>query len=217
MTNWLKNRNQWLCTQWGIDYSKYDSEYTGTLISSDLGITGYQISTSFNGVKDAVGFRAIYQAEPKVEGQSTDEVGIIYGLVHGDNAITKDDMVYGSDNSYVASYAATDAGKFDTVMGDSKTATYYARTMEYGDDLSSDAFNSKYYVRVYAKLSDGTIAYSDIKSYTVFDVAKKVYTSNLCNTKSGYDCIYNKILKKVDSSFAEGDFNWNNTIAKPTK
>ena len=217
LTNWLKNRNQWLCSQWGVNYSAYDSEYTGTLTSSDLGITGYQISTSFNGVKDAVGFRAIYQAEPKVEGQSTDEVGIIYGLVHGNNAITKDDMVYGSDNSYVASYAATDAGKFDTVMGDSKTATYYARTMEYGDNLSSDAFNSKYYVRVYAKLSDGTIAYSDIKTYTVFDVAKKVYTSNLCNTKSGYDCIYNKILKKVDSSFAEGDFNWNNTIAKPTK
>lgn len=210
LKNWLENRDKWLCTQWNIDYEEAGSaDYT---ISSDLDITGYQISTSYGGVDGNIGFRAIYQAEPTVEGEIPTELGIIYGLVYGDSPITKDDVVYGSTSEYIESYAATDQGKLSVVMGTSQTANYYARTMEFSDSLSSDAYTAQYYIRAYAKLSDDTIVYSDVKTYTVYKVADYIYQNNLASTKSAYDYIYNKILTKVDSSYKEGDFNWGNTI-----
>jgi len=99
-------------------------------------------------------------------------------------------------------------------MGESKTAEYYARTMECSDSLSKEAYTAKYYIRVYAKLSDGSIVYSDVRTYTVYKVADYIYQKNLTPRKSAYDYIYNKILKKVDSTYKEGDFNWNSTIVK---
>lgn len=209
LTTWLKNRNEWICSQWGINPEDY---YHENAISTDISITGYQISTSFGGVDGQMGSRVIYQAEPTVEGATPAEIGIIYGLVYGDNPITKEEVLYGSESEYVKSYATTEAGKLSTIMGSSTTANYYARTMEFTDDLTSDAYTSKYYVRVYAKLSDDTVVYSDVKTYTVYKVADYIYQNNMVSTKSSYDYIYNKILKKVDSSYQEGEFDWSNTI-----
>ncbi len=209
LTTWMQNRNEWICSQWGINPSDYEE-----LISEDIDITGYQISTSYNGVDGNMGFRTIYQTEPLVEGKEVQELGIIYGLVYGDNPINKQDVVYGSESEFVKSYVATDAGKIGAVMGESKTAEYYARTMECSDSLSKEAYTAKYYIRVYAKLSDGSIVYSDVRTYTVYKVADYIYQKNLTPRKSAYDYIYNKILKKVDSTYKEGDFNWNSTIVK---
>lgn len=214
LTTWLQNRNEWICSQWGINPSDYEGEYTGVTVSADISITGYQISTSYGGVDGGMGFRTVYQAEPTVEGLKPQETGIIYGFVYGDNPITKDDLVYGSENEYVKSYAATDAGKINAVMGSSDTAQYYARTMECEDGLSSEAYTSQYYIRVYAILSDGSIVYSNVKSYTIYNVADYVYQNNLVSRKSSYDYIYNKILKIVDSNYVEGNFDWSGTIVK---
>ncbi|MCI8955854.1 MAG: hypothetical protein HFG29_02550 [Eubacterium sp.] len=214
LTTWMQNRNEWICSQWEINPADYEGEYTGDIISQDIDITGYQISTSYNGIDGNMGFRTIYQAESVVEGKEVLELGIIYGLVYGDNPINKQDVVYGSENEFVKSYVTTDAGKIGAVMGTSKTAEYYARTMECSDSLSNEAYTAQYYIRVYAKLSDGSIVYSDVKTYTVYKVADYIYQKNLTPRKSAYDYIYNKILKKVDNTYKEGDFNWNSTIVK---
>lgn len=209
LTTWLQNRNEWICGQWGINPADYEE-----LISKDIDITGYQISTTYGGIDGNMGFRTIYQAEPVVEGKEVEELGIIYGLVYGDTPINKQDVVYGSESEFVKSYVTTDAGKIGTVMGESETAEYYARTMECSDTLSKEAYTSKYYIRVYAKLSDGSIVYSNVRSYTVYKVADYIYQKNLVPRKSAYDYIYNKILRKVDSTYQEGDFNWTSTIVK---
>ena len=86
--------------------------------------------------------------------------------------------------------------------------------MECSDSLSKEAYTAKYYIRVYAKLSDGSIVYSDVRTYTVYKVADYIYQKNLTPRQSASDYIYNKILKKVDSTYKEGDFNWNSTIVK---
>lgn len=219
LRDWLQKRNEWICTQWGIDYTEYDSEYTGVTISTDIDITGYQITSTFGGVEGNMGHRVVYEAEPTINNQKATEVGLVYGLVYGDNPITEKDVVYGSTNEYVASFKATDQGKLSVVMGDSKDASYYAMTMNYGSadgngNVKLEAFTTKYYVRAYAKLTDGSIVYSDVYSFTAYKVADYLYQNSLINTKSTYDYIYEKILKAVDSNYQAGDFNWSNTIVK---
>jgi hypothetical protein len=213
LETWLENRNKYLCEAWNIDYDDAGSKAM-EYISDDLAITGYQISTSYEGTDGSMGFRTVYQTEPKVEGQTPTEVGIVYGLVYGDNPITKSDVLYGSDNEYVASYSATENGIINEVMGDSKTANYYARTMEVSDQLSTDSLTVQYYIRAYAILPDGTVEYSNVKSYTVFKVADYVYQNNLVSRESSFNYIYSKILARVDSGYVQKDFDWGNTIVK---
>lgn len=209
LSTWLENRDKWLCTQWGIDYDKAGN---ASMTSSDIAITGYQMSTSLNGIDGEIGCRVIYQAEPMVDGQEVSEIGLIYGLVYGDNPITESDMVYGSDNKYVTAYAATDTGKLNVKMGESSTASYYVMTMESCEGVA--ALTSQYYVRTYAKLADGTISYSDVKSYTVFNIADRLYQNKLVNRKSTFDYLYSKVLSVVDSNYKTIDFDWSNTLVK---
>ena len=128
-------------------------------------------------------------------------------------------MVYGSDNRYVESYAATESGKVSLEMEDSKTASYYARTMSCGmadgaDNISATAYTTQYYVRVYAKLSDGSIVYSQVNQFKIYDVADYIYQNQMVSNRAMYDYLYTKILKYVTSDYKEGNFNWNDTIVK---
>lgn len=216
LTDWLENRNIWLCETWGVDYDYNSKEIT---ISDDLDITGWQMTSTFDGVDGSMGIRTVYQIEDTVDGQETTEVGLVYGLIYGDNPITADDVVYGSDNAFVASYAGTNNGISEEILGDSETATYYVRTMSCGladgsDNITAAGYTAEYYVRAYAKLADGSIVYSNAYTYTIFDVADVLYQNNLVNTKSTYDYLYTKILSYVDSTYKEGDFDWSNTIVK---
>ena len=215
LVNWLETRDKWLCSQWGIDY---DMAGKGN-ISSDMSITGYQMTSSLNGINGNMGMRVVYQFEPIVNGKEVTEKGLVYGLVYGDNPITEADVVYGSTSDFVKTYAATEAGKADDILGNSNTASYYVMTMSCGlgdgsDNVTSDAFTSTYYVRAYAKLSDGSIVYSNVDSYTVYDIADCIYQKQLVSNKSTYDYLYNKILKYVNSSYKEGDYDWKSIVVK---
>jgi hypothetical protein len=145
------------------------------------------------------------------------EQGLIYGLVYGNNPISKEDLVYNSTNDYVKTYVGTEMGKSSQKLGNSDTASYYVMTMSCGvgdgtDNMSTEAFTTTYYVRAYAKLSDGTIVYSKPSSYTIYKIADYVYKNQIVNNKSTYDYIYNKILKYVNNNYKEGDYNWGNII-----
>lgn len=78
-------------------------------------------------------------------------------------------------------------------------------------------FNAKYKVRAYALMEDGTYYYSKISSYRVFDVAKVLYDEGIMNTFSGHEYLYNNILKVVDATYKEVDYNWNNAIINPDR
>ena len=215
LTNWLETRNKWMCSQWNINYDTAGSETTST----DINITGYQMTSSLNGIAGNMGMRVVYQIEPTVNGKEVSEKGLIYGLVYGDNPISESDLTYDSSSDYVKRYMATDAGKSSMQLGDSKTASYYVMTMSCDagdgtDNVTANAFTAKYYVRAYAKLADGSMVYSNVESYSVYDIADYIYQKQLVSNKSSYDYLYTKILKYVNNSYKEGDYDWGNIVVK---
>lgn len=214
LRNWLENKDKWMCEQWGIDYTLAGSD--GVMLSKDIDVTGYQMTASLNGIEGNMGFRVVYQVEDLVENQKPEEIGLVYGLVFGDNPIKEKDVLYGSGSEYVKSYKATDAGKLSVIMGDSKTATYYVRTMSCGEgnNVSTEAYTSTYYVRAYAKFSDGNVVYSPVKKYNVFRVADVLYQNQLVSRKATFDYLYTKILKYVDTTYREREFDWSAIVVK---
>ncbi|MCR5737928.1 MAG: CotH kinase family protein [Eubacterium sp.] len=213
LTNWLKNRNEWICGQWGIDYTAYESEYNpnGT-ISEDLDITGYQMTSTYNGEEGRMGLRVIFQTEETVNGEVPVESGLVYGLDY-DGSITENDVVVGSDSRFVASFDAPRQNKMSKQMGDSATASYYSMVMNTGqDNVSAAAFTTTYFVRAYAKMSDGSYVYSKVYSYTVFRVAKYLYNNILSSNAYTHDFLYEKVLAYVDPSFRPVEYDWSKII-----
>lgn len=188
-----------------LDYFSFTktSEYVEPIkITNDMEINGFQISTT------AEGIRTVYSVASTVEGLSVSEVGLVYGI----NGASDDDLIVGSDNSYVASYKATSAGKLDSAITKSNS---YAMTMQFKDDKTADNFSKEYRIRGYAKLSDGTYVYTSVQEYSIYTVAATLYNGKLMSTFRGHDYLYNTILKTVNSSYAEVDYNWSNILVKP--
>ena len=124
------------------------------------------------------------------------------------------DMVVGSSHRYVVSYASTSAGVIDAKMGNSDTATYFARTMTFGKKNKA-AFASIYKVRVYAKLANNEYVYSDVFDFSVFDIAKPLYDGCLMNTADKHQYLYDVILTKVDENYKEVPYEYGHTVAVP--
>ena len=185
------------------------------VVDPDIALTGYQINTT------SEGFRMVGQVEPTINGQAVSEFGFVYGLSvvknpsgDVDHNITDADMVVGSSHKYVVSYASTSAGIINYKMGNSDTAKYFARTMTFGKKNRA-AFASIYRVRVYAKLANNEIVYSDIFDFTVFDIAKALYDGCLMNTVQKHEYLYNTILTKVDEDYEEVPFEYGHKVAVP--
>ena len=217
LTNWLKNRNEWICNQWGIDYTAYESEYNPeqTITSKDIDITGYQMTSTYNGEEGKMGLRVIYQVEEKVNGATPVETGLVYGLDY-DGSITKDDVLVGSESKYVAAFAVPKQNKMSKQMGISKTASYYSLVMNTGqDNVKTTAFTTTYFVRAYAKMSDGSYVYSDVCDYTVYRVANYLYQNVLSNNSSTHNYLYSKVLAFVDPTYKKVDYDWSQVIVNP--
>lgn len=195
LTDWLENRNNWLL-------EKFNAE--DIIVSEDLGIIGFQMTASLGGVDGEIGIRTIYQKEPVVNGQEVTELGLVYGLDNG--MIADEDMYLGNDNTYVAALTATEAGKLDSVMGDSLTAEYYAMTMDIAGGYTQD-----YKVRVYAKLADGTVAYSTIASYNILSIAKQLYEGRKMTSGKAHNTLYSMITS-IEPEYAKVDYIWNDIL-----
>ena len=66
-------------------------------------------------------------------------------------------------------------------------------------------------------MADGSYVYSDISDYSIARVADNLYQNKLMNTLDAHNYLYEKILSKVYSGYEEVDFNWSNTIVKPSQ
>ena len=197
LRDWMQNRDNWLREQWDI---------TENVITKDLGITGYQISTTLDSAVEKVGIRTVYQREEMVEGQEVSEFGLVIGLA-GQIADADNEMVVDGNSQYVVSYPATDAGKSEVQMGDSETALYYVRTMDI-----AGGYNVDYHVRAYAKLADGSVVYSEVKTVNVYNVAKELYSNQKMPNYAAHEALYNQIIRKVDADAEPIDYNWNSTL-----
>ncbi|MCR5835779.1 MAG: carbohydrate-binding protein [Lachnospiraceae bacterium] len=152
-------------------------------------INGYQISAKSNG------FRCVYTVESKINNKNVAEVGMVYAI--GD--VADNQMVVGSSSADVRSFKATNAGKVSYKLG-ADSANTYAMTMMFGPGTASE-FNAGMAMRAYAKLSDGTIKYSDVVRYTVYDVASYLYINRQMHSQADHDYLYNKILKVANKDY----------------
>ncbi len=181
-------------------------------ISDDVKVEGYQISST------AEGSRVVGSVEPSINGKNVVNWGFVYSIIEVNGIaldVTEADMYVGSDNAYVQELESTSLGTSSYQMGTSTTATYFVRTTLFSVNTAS-YFSAKYKVRAYAVLEDGTYLYSDVSSYSIFDIAEKLYKNKLMNTYYGHSYLYNNILSIVDSSYEEVDYNWTNIVVKPS-
>lgn len=159
-----------------------------------LEITGYQVSTTLEA------YRTLYSiADPSGK---TEEVGLVYGLT---DSVTEADMIVGSTNSTVFSYAATSAGKSEINYSDNADATTYVRTMTF--IKSPEFFNEDLSIRAYAKLTDGSYIYSSISTVSVFRIADTLYQNRLMSNINGHNYLYDSILTVVDPSYQEVEYD----------
>lgn len=164
-----------------------------------LEFIGYQISATLEG------YRTLYSiADPAGK---TEEVGLVYGLT---DYVTDDDMVVGSTNSTVYSYAGTSEGIASVKYSDYEGATTYVRTMKFIDDASF--YNTSISIRAYAKLQDGSYIYSDINTMSVYRIASILYNKCIMSNISGHEYLYNNILTVVNPSYATVDYNWGSVV-----
>lgn len=180
-------------------------------VSDSIKIEGYQISTTLKGS------RVVGSVEPTINGKEVKGWGLVYGVTKANGQsfnISDDDMKVNSESNYVMSLDSTSNGTCDYVLGTSETATYFVRTTLFGSFTAAE-YSAEYKVRAYAILDDGSYVYSNVKEYSVFSVASTLYKEKKMNTYDDHQYLYNNILKVVDSSFKEVDYNWGSSIAKP--
>lgn len=168
--------------------------------SVNLEINGCQISTTVEG------YRVVYSVN-----DPADEVlnaGLIYGVSTPDT-----DMVVGSSNNSVYTYQATDAGKIDAKFSQYEDAQSYVMTMKF--IKNADFYNHEIDVRAYVQLKDGSYMYSDIKKFTVYNVAEYLYQNDKMTIYSSHNYLYNEILRVVNPDYVVKEFNVKNTLVKP--
>lgn len=172
---------------------------TSTATSVNLEINGCQVSTINEG------FRVIYSVnDPDNQVVSA---GLVYGL-----GVQDSDMVVGSANSYVYSYQATDAGKMDTTVSQYANAQSYAMTMKF--IKTAEFYNSQIDVRAYVQLKDGRYVYSDIKKFTVYDIADYLYQNEFMSNKAGHDYLFNNILSMANAGYVYKEFDMGKMLVK---
>lgn len=162
-------------------------------------INGFQIST----VLEA--FRTVYSVSDTAN--KTEEIGLVYGLT---DSVSQADMVVGSSNSTVFSYAATPLGETPVKYSSFENGKSYCLTMEF--IKTADFYNREISVRAYAKLQDGTYVYSEISSVSVYRIADSLYKNQLMNNMSGHDYLYNSILTVVNGAYEKVPFRGRDTI-----
>lgn len=187
-------------------YGPEDYEDAPVLISDQVKIEGYQISSVLKGL------RVISSMEPTIDGKQVVRTGNIYGI--GVDGFKEKDLVLDSTSQYVKNFDSTTVGLLKDKMGSSETANYYAMTMT-NNGTSVTAYNTTYYVRAYAVLDDGTVLYSRINNYSIYRVANYLYQNRLMSNLSGHEYLYNDILKVVTPDYVEVDFDWNNAFVRP--
>lgn len=182
-----------------------EQETTPVVITDNLEINGCQISATVGGI------RTVYSMDSKVEGQDVTEIGLIYGIDGAD--YRSDDMVTDSNsNSVYVSKGTEENGKIPEVFSKNES---YAMTMKFASGTAEE-YNMTYYVRAYAKLMDGTYVYTDIKQYSIYEIADYLYQNRAMNNYYSHNYLYENILRVVNADYAMKDYDWNKILLHGT-
>ena len=175
-------------------------------VSDDVSIRGYQISTTLGGI------RVVSGVKPEINEKNVEKTGFVYALEKtGDvtNNISDDEMYVGNENDYIKSFESTQNG----LMGYKDGENNYVMTMLF-EKNNSQEFSTKYKVRAYAVLSDGTYVYGKVHSYSIYNIAEAMYKNKLMKTASGHDYLYDSIISVVEPSYKKINFEWSGSIVK---
>ena len=175
-------------------------------VSDDVSIRGYQISTTLGGI------RVVSGVKPEINEKNVEKTGFVYALEKtGDvtNNIFDDEMYVGNENDYIKSFESTQNG----LMGYKDGENNYVMTMLF-EKNNSQEFSTKYKVRAYAVLSDGTYVYGKVHSYSIYNIAEAMYENKLMKTASGHDYLYDSIISVVEPSYKKINFEWSGSIVK---
>jgi len=172
-------------------------------IDGGIEINGFQISTTVEGI------RTVYSVENTINGLEVTNVGLIYAL---SDYATRDDLYVDSNHEYVHGVEATDAGICPYNYSDSATATTYVMTMKFFAKSPSE-YNANWYVRAYAKISDGTYVYSDPEQYSIYSIADYLYQGKLMNNEVRHNYLYTDILAIAKPEYIKIEYDADNSLA----
>ena len=66
---------------------------------------------------------------------------------------------------------------------------------------NKNEFTDSWKIRAYAKLSDGSVTYSNTVSFNGFDLAKNLYEGRKMKNADAHNLLYDRILKIVDNNY----------------
>ena len=162
------------------------------------------------------GSRVIGSVEPQINNARVLKWGFIYALdsSEGQNFNVDDrDIRIDSDNEYVRVFETSDQGNSNAVLGESSTAMYFVRTMLFASTTEKE-FTTKYKVRAYAQLQNGEYVYSNVCTFSVYNISDYLYRNKKMSNFLSHEYLYNNILKVVNPSYKKVDFEWSNILAK---
>lgn len=161
-------------------------------------INGYQMNVSNGGI------RTVYSAESKINGFEVVERGLIYGLK---GYASEDEINIEENSDYVMHAAATSAGVAPVKYGTTDTAISYVMTLTQDiKSLTVAGLEAEYYVRAYAKLSDGSYTYSDVGTFSIYGVSKALYDRKLMGTEAKHNYLFNNILSVVNPEYEKVEY-----------
>ncbi|MCR5836259.1 MAG: DUF4832 domain-containing protein [Lachnospiraceae bacterium] len=173
-------------------------ETAGGIISKEPIIEGFQISYLGKGL------RTVYTTKQSYGGLAVTEVGLVYALEIDKN--NEDEMVVGSTSNLVKSYRGTEEkGRQIGSRYETEDTRCYAMTMCFSANNAAE-FNERYYVRAYAKLSDGSYVYSPVSDFSVYDIADKIMTGRQYNSYDSYNYLLNSILKVANPDYGNPQY-----------
>ncbi|MBE5958898.1 MAG: hypothetical protein E7254_08585 [Lachnospiraceae bacterium] len=173
-------------------------------VSDGIEINGYQISPISEGM------RTVYSVADEIDGKAVVSSGIVYSLSDYAKA---SELYVGSDNDTVVSFESTQAGRLSRNYSKTGKTSSFAMTMLFATKNPAE-YTANWRIRAYAKLEDGSYAYSDSFEYTIFDVAEKLYNQQLMPSQSKHDYLYTDILSLVNSSYVKKEFNLSKSIVE---
>jgi len=166
-------------------------------------LKGYQINTSNWGFRIV---SSVYQGEDDFE---IVEYGNLLGFVT--TGITTDNMNLDDLGEYIVKCVATEEGVLQNSSGESENTNTYVMTM-INNGYTSAGYTQKYMVRPYAILSDGTVIYGNVGTFSIFDVAKTLYDNSLLSSKEAHSKVYQQILITVDKAYESVEYNGGYTL-----
>ncbi len=170
-------------------------------VSDGIEINGYQISAVSKGM------RVVYSLDSRIDGKQVVSCGMIYSLSeYANNA----ELYVGSDNEFVKSFENTELGRLSQNYSETGKEDSFALTMRFASKNPLE-YTTGWKIRAYAKLEDGSYAYSEAYSYTIFDIAEKMYQRKLMQSESKHNYLYTEILSLVNSEYTVIPFGKQNS------